>query len=278
MSPFFSYFTLSAYYLASGLCLAFFLAQREGLCRGGAWVMALGLGCHTLALWAAIWTQGLLAIATFAGALSTFAWALVATFLLLYWRHPIKVLGALAAPLAALAVSGSLILPGEAAPALSPALRSFWVYLHVSLAFLGNAALTLAALGGFFYLVQERQLKTKKFGFFYRRLPSLEQLDALNYWCLTIGFPLLTGAIITGSLYAQLTLGRFWNWDPKEIFTLIAWLIYAVLLHERLAVGWRGRRAALLAICGFVVLIITFAGANLWLSSYHSFAAFTRQP
>jgi cytochrome c-type biogenesis protein CcsB len=273
----FSYVTLMVYFLASGLWLAFFLAQRESLSRSGAWVMGFGLGCHTLALAAWFWQQGLLLAATFAGALSLFAWTLVAAFLLLYWRHPIKVLGALAAPLAALVVFGSLVLPGQA-EAVSPDLGHFWVYLHVALAFLGNAALTLAGLGGIFYLVQERQLKGKKFGFFYHRLPSLEQLDDLNYWCLTIGFPLLTGAIITGSLYAQLTLGRFWNWDPKEILTLIAWLIYAVLLHERLAVGWRGRRAALMAICGFVVLVITFVGANLWFSTYHSFAAFTGQP
>jgi cytochrome c-type biogenesis protein CcsB len=277
LSSLFSYLTLMAYYLAGALCLAFFLAQRESFCRGGASLLILGLVCHTLALAAGLWSQGLLAVATFAGALSIFAWALVAAFLLLYWRYPIKVLGALVAPLAALVVSGSLILPSQATT-VSPALRSFWVYIHIILAFLGNASLTLAGLGGIFYLIQERALKGKKFGFFYRRLPSLEQLDALNYWCLTVGFPLLTGAIITGSLYAQLTLGRFWNWDPKEILTLIAWLIYAVLLHERLAVGWRGRRAALMAICGFVVLIITFVGANLWFSSYHSFAAFTQQP
>lgn len=277
MSAIFSYLTLIAYFLAGGLFLLFFLAQREGLCRGAVWSMALGLGCHTVALLAAIVNRGLLTVATFAGALSAFAWALVAAFLLLFWRHPVKVLGALAAPLAALALSGSLIIPGQSAT-VSPALQSFWVYLHILLAFLGIAALSLAGLGGIFYLIQERALKGKKFGFFYRRLPSLEQLDALNYWCLTVGFPLLTGAIITGSLYAQLTMGRFWNWDPKEILTVAAWLIYAVLLHERLAAGWRGRRAALMAICGFLVLIVTFVGANLWLSSYHSFAAFTRQP
>lgn len=277
MSAFFSYLTLIAYFLASGLFLAFFLAQREGLCRGAARSMAFGLGCHTVALLAAVVNRGLLTVVTFAGALSAFTWALVAAFLLLFWRHPVKVLGALAAPLAALALSGSLIISGQATT-VSPALQSFWVYLHILLAFLGNAALSLAGLGGIFYLLQERALKAKKFGFFYRRLPSLEQLDALNYWCLTVGFPLLTGAIITGSLYAQLTMGRFWNWDPKEILTVAAWFIYAVLLHERLAVGWRGRRAALMAICGFLVLIVTFVGANLWLSSYHSFAAFTRQP
>jgi cytochrome c-type biogenesis protein CcsB len=277
LSILFSYLTLTAYYLAGGLCLAFFLAQREGFFRGGAWLMIVGLGCHTLALAAGIWGRGLLAVATFAGALSVFAWTLVATFLLFYWRYRIKVLGALVAPVAALAVCGSLILPSQATT-VSPELRSFWVYLHIILAFVGNASLTLAGLGGIFYLIQERALKGKKFGFFYHRLPSLEQLDALNYWCLTVGFPLLTGAIITGSLYAQLIMGRFWNWDPKEILTLIAWLIYAVLLHERLAMGWRGRRAALLAISGLVVLTITFVGANLWFSSYHSFATFTQQP
>ena len=89
---------------------------------------------------------------------------------------------------------------------------------------------------------------------------------------------MLTGGIISGSLYAQHTLGRFWSWDPKEVLTLIAKFDpkCAVLLHERLAVGWRGRRAAWLAILGFLVLLITFVGANLWMTSYHSFSKFTQ--
>ncbi|MEW6388386.1 MAG: c-type cytochrome biogenesis protein CcsB [Thermodesulfobacteriota bacterium] len=277
MGNIFLYLALVAYYGAAGLWLLFFLAQREVYCRWGAGVMGVGLAGHTLGLVGRTWSLGMLPVATLGGALQVFAWALVAAFLILNWRFPIKVLGALVAPLAALVVSGSLILPGKVG-VVSPLLHSFWLTVHVILALLGNAALTLAGLGGIFYLVQERQLKGKKFGFFYRRLPSLEQLDALNYWCLTIGFPLLTGGIITGSLYAQYTLGSFWSWDPKEVLTLSAWLVYAVLLHERLAVGWRGRRAALLAICGFLILIVTFVGANLWLTGYHSFASFIRQP
>jgi cytochrome c-type biogenesis protein CcsB len=174
-------------------------------------------------------------------------------------------------------VSGGLILP-TGKGTVSPLLKSFWVYVHLGFSFLGIAALSLASLGGLFYLVQERQIKGKKFGFFYRRLPSLEQLDALNYRCLTMGFPLLTAGIIIGSLYSQYTLGSFFSFDPKEILTLIAWMIYAVLLHERLTVGWRGRRAALLALCGFGVLIITFVGASLWFAGYHSFANFSGQP
>jgi cytochrome c-type biogenesis protein CcsB len=270
------YLTLAAYFGATGLWLGFFMAQREPLYRLGRWFLAGGLACHSIALAQRTWEMGTLPVASLGEALAAMAWALVAVFLVLDWRYPIKVLGALAAPLAALMVSAALILPqGHMA---SPLLKGFWLTVHIALSFLGIAALTLAFLAGIFYLIQERQIKTKNFGFFYRRLPSLSQLDTLNYWCLTVGFPLLTLGIIAGSLYAQHALGRFWSWDPKEVMTLAAWLVYAVLLHERLAVGWRGRRAALLAICGFVMLALTLAAANLWLTSYHSFARFLNQP
>ena len=236
---------------------------------GGAGISHRGPGAGHLNL-------GRLPAATLGEALLVFSWTLVLAFLLLFWRFPIRVLGALAAPLAALMLSAGLIEP-MGKNAVSPLLKNFWVMLHVGLTFLGVAALSLAGLGGLFYLVQERQIKKKKFGFFYRRLPSLEQLDALSYWCLSVGFPLLTAGMVTGSLYAQYTLGRFFSFDPKEILTLIAWLIYAVLLHERLTVGWRGRRAAILALCGLSVLIITFLG-GLWLGGYHSFASFSGKP
>jgi cytochrome c-type biogenesis protein CcsB len=277
MAHFLLYLTLVAYFGATALWLAFFLAQREIWCRAGVRLMAAGLVCHTLALLQDAWGHGYLPVATFGQTLLVLDWALVAVFLFFYWRFPIKVLGALAAPLAALMISGALVLPPGPA-AVNPLLQSFWLLVHISLALLGYSALTLAFLGGIFYLVQERQIKGKKLGFFYRRLPSLEQLDTLNYWCLSLGFALLTGGIIFGSLYAQHTLGRFWSWDPKEVLTLIAWLIYAVLLHERLTVGWRGRRAAWLAICGFAVLVVTFVGANLWITGYHSFASFLKAP
>ncbi len=277
MDKIFLSLTLLAYFSASALCIAYFLAQQESFCRWGAWILGAGLACHTAALALITWNLGRLPVATVGESLLLFAWTLVAAFLLLLWRFPIKVLGALATPLAALMVSGGLILPAGKG-AVSPLLSSFWVYVHVGLSFMGIAALTLAGLGGFFYLVQEGQIKGKKFGFFYRRLPSLEQLDALNYWCLTLGFPLLTAGLITGSLYAQYTLGSFFSFDPKEILTLIAWLIYAILLHERLVAGWRGRRAALLALCGFAVLIITFVGASLWFAGYHSFDSFSGKP
>jgi len=80
----------------------------------------------------------------------------------------------------------------------------------------------------------------------------------MGYSCLITGFPLLTCGIITGVIYAQMVHGQFWSWDHKEILAGITWLVYAALLHERLAVGWQGRRAAIMTIVGFVILICTF--------------------
>ena len=79
--------------------------------------------------------------------------------------------------------------------------------------------------------------------------------------------------MITGSIYAQVALEKYWQWDPKEVWSLITWLFYAALLHERLAVGWRGRRAAIMSIICFCVLIFTFVGASLLLGGYHSFSS-----
>jgi ABC-type transport system involved in cytochrome c biogenesis permease subunit len=80
----------------------------------------------------------------------------------------------------------------------------------------------------------------------------------------------MTAGLITGFAYAAVVWHSPWNWDPKEILSLITWIIYAVLVHERLAVGWRGRRAAWLSILGFSATILTFVGASLLLSGHHS--------
>ncbi len=122
------------------------------------------------------------------------------------------------------------------------------------------------------YLVQEHQLKSKRIGAITQRLPSLQVLDDLNYQSLTYGFPLLTLGIITGAIWAEYAWGRYWNWDPKETWSLITWLLYAALLHQRLTVGWRGRKAAIMAIAGFFAVLFTFLGVNLLLPGLHTYA------
>jgi cytochrome c-type biogenesis protein CcsB len=121
------------------------------------------------------------------------------------------------------------------------------------------------------YLLMEKELKHKKMGAIFKRLPSLNVLDDINYRCLTIGFPLLTLGIITGSIWAEYAWGSYWSWDPKEVWSLITWLLYAALLHGRMTVGWRGRKAAILAIVGFCAILFTFLGVNLLLPGLHTY-------
>jgi cytochrome c-type biogenesis protein CcsB len=122
--------------------------------------------------------------------------------------------------------------------------------------------------------MQERAIKTKRHGFFFKRLPSLEMLDYTGYACIVVGFTFLSIGLAAGFVYAKSVWGKLWSWDPKEIWSVITWILYAALLHERLAVGWRGRRSAIMAIIGFAVLLFTFLGVNFFLKGHHE--VFTR--
>jgi cytochrome c-type biogenesis protein CcsB len=180
------------------------------------------------------------------------------------------VLGSFIAPLAACLMIISSTIPG-AEVHVKPIFRSAWLTIHVGTIFVGNGLFAMTFVAAIMYLIQESQIKNKRLGSLYSRLPSLETLDAINYYALMYGFPFLTMGMISGAIYAQYALGSYWRWDPKEVWSLITWLFYAALLHERLAVGWRGRRAAIMTIVAFSILIFTFVGASLWLSDYHSF-------
>jgi cytochrome c-type biogenesis protein CcsB len=213
--------------------------------------------CHTGVIAVQLFKGGHVPVQNLHETLSTFGWAIVGVFLMFQIKFHLMVLGALVAPMATLAVVIASILPRPPVE-LDPLFRGLWRTFHMGTLILGVAAFAIAFLVGILYLVQEKAIKDKKRGFFFRRLPSLNLLDSMGYSCLITGFPLLTFGIITGVIYAQMIRGRFWSWNHKEILAGITWLVYAALLHERLAVGWRGRRAAIMTIVGFVILIFTF--------------------
>ena len=154
---------------------------------------------------------------------------------------------------------------------LNPALKSNWLWIHTIMAFISYAMFTIAFGTAVVYLIQQYFLKKKKLGALFQKLPSLKTLDDISYRCLTIGFPLLTVAVITGAIWAEKAWGTYWSWDPKETWSLITWFIYAALLHSRLTTGWRGKRASLLTIAGFLVMLFTFIGVNLWLPGLHAY-------
>lgn len=262
--------TLGLYFLATLTYLTCLYKQRPFLNRTASALLAGGFLTHSLELFSQYLDLGQAPVTNLPQSLSFFSWTLVAIYLLLQLRYQVIVLGSFLTPLALISILIAAALPSSTEP-LDPVLRSYWFPIHVTSAFLGNGFFGLAFCSGIMYLLQEHQVKGKRMGFFYHRLPSLRILDEMNYRCLTLGFPLLTLGIISGSVWAEYAWGSYWNWDPKQTWSLITWLVYAALLHGRLTFGWRGRRAAILSILGFSIMLFTFVGVNLILKGAHNF-------
>ena len=264
------------FYLAGAFFYLYFIVtQKERGARLGRMLLLVGVILHAAGFALRYAVAGYTPITNLFESLSFFALAIAATFLVIEVRYNLRTLGSFVAPLAFIFSVFAAFLPGEVA-GLAPALNSYWLPIHVLLLFVGDAVFAVAFGAGIMYLLQEKQVKRKKMGALFKRLPSLDVLDDVNYRCLTIGFPLLTMGIITGSIWAEYAWGSYWSWDPKETWSLITWLLYAALLHGRLTVGWRGRKAAILAIVGFGAVLFTFLGVNLLLPGLHSYSSLSR--
>jgi cytochrome c-type biogenesis protein CcsB len=256
------YCTLGIYCIATFAYLAYLLKPGKMLGQAAHWLIAAGFATHLAFTVARYLEAGHTPITNLHESLSFFSLAVVGVFIAFERRYNVLILGSFVTPLALLLLVASSLY-SSVIPQLPPALKSRWLFVHTSLAFLSYATFAVAFGAAIMYLIQERFLKKKRLGPLYQKLPSLDVLDEINYRCLTFGFPLLTIAIITGAIWAETAWGTYWSWDPKETWSLITWFIYAALLHGRLTTGWRGKRAALLSIVGFFVLLFTFLGVNL---------------
>lgn len=184
--------------------------------------------------------------------------------LFIEWRQKEQSFGAFVMPVAFL-FSGFFALYYQEARPLMPALKSNWLMAHVLTAVVAYGFLAVSfALGLMFYWRQGLQGVTT--------LPSLERLEAMTHQAIVAAMPFLTLLIITGAVWAEYAWGTYWRWDPKETWSLVTWIIYAVYLHGRLSRGWRGRKAVNWALGGFLAVIFTFIGVNLLLSGLHSYA------
>ena len=253
----FFYITVIAYLLATFISIAYLILHNDKILGVANKVILIGFSFHTLTIVSRWVEAGRPPFANLHEVFSLFSWMVVIIYLLLRFRYRLAVLGAFVAPFAMLLLITASFLPKEIIP-LAPSLESYWLPIHVGLAFLGNAFFAMTFLFGIMYLIQEHYLKSKKVGGLYFLLPSLDILDELGYRCLTYGFPLLTLAIITGALWAEYVWGSYWSWEPRQAWSLITWFLYAALLHGRLTVGWRGRKAAIYSISSFLILIGSF--------------------
>jgi cytochrome c-type biogenesis protein CcsB len=233
-------------------------------------LLAAAVLFHTLDLVVGALAAGNIPVTNFAQSLSFLAWLTAIVSLVLIVRIRIQVLGAFVAPgvLLAVSVAYALMRPGRLV--IPQSLRSAWLPVHVTLAFLGDALFVVAAGVSLAYLVYESRLKAKRPmpppG---QTVPSLEKLDRINYRLLGWGFVMLSLAIVSGAIWADATWGHFWSWEPQESWSLVTWLLYAALLESRIAVGWRGRRAAALTLAVFTVLLGSFLSVSLIFPGKH---------
>jgi len=247
-----------AYFLATLKHILFLIYQRKVLLRIAMVAGIGGLILHTINLILVTQRGGHLPFANFSESLAFFSWVMVLTYFLVEYRYNMPSLGSFVMPLALLSISYSRLLPAEEEP-FWPALNDFWLFIHVIFAFLGIAAFALTFGTGIMYILQESQVKSRRPGIFYYRLPSLEMLDNLGYKALAWGFPLLTMGILAGSIWAQSAKGSFWKWDPLKSWPLlIGWLIYGVLFVGRIKGWWRGRKAARWSVLGFIIVVLSY--------------------
>lgn len=158
---------------------------------------------------------------------------------------------------------------------LVPALKSYWLVIHVSAAIICSGAFTLAAAVSALALVQghaERKAAGAPVTGLTARMPSQERLQVMANRIIAFTFPLWTFAVIAGAIWAENAWGRYWGWDPKETWAFITWVVFAAYLHARSTVGWRGNRASWIAIIGWSTFLANYFGVNLFINSLHSYS------
>ncbi len=258
------------FYIISAVCyFSFLFSKRESLAKIGFWVALVGLSYHTIALVLRTFESGHAPFTNMYESLSFLAWSSILAYIIIELKYKIKIAGPyfLLIVIALMALASSPLMPKEATP-LIPALQSYWLWLHVSVTLFGEAFFAVAFITSIMHLVADsKERKGIKSGL------ASERLDSVSYRCIAIGFPLFTlGGLVFGMIWAYYAWGRYWGWDPKETWSLITWFVFALYLHTRIVMGWKGRRSAYVAIIGFLAALFTYFGVNYVLAGLHSYA------
>src|SRR5438876_1744396 len=256
------------YIAATGLSLDYLVQLEEWLHRLASVATIAGWVLHAVALLALAFRLGRPPLGSLSEAMSVAVWVAVLWALWVERQYGVKVLGAFVMPVVLVFSLNSATTRSLGIPGIERALGGAWIWVHIGLVLVGIAAFVLNFAGALMYVLQERQLKAKRPGALYYRLPDLETLDRLTYRTLALGFPFLTTGLILGVLWAGRAWGSVFAYDPLALLSFVAWAIYAGTLAGRAAAGWRGRRAAYFAIIGFATLVLTLS-AGLFLPGRH---------
>ena len=284
------------FYLLGAVGYFFYFAFRQNAVGTVGTIMAvIGVAAHLGSIATRWIAAGHSPIANMYEYTSLLAVLLMVSYLIVEFFTKSKVFGGLATGAAFLFMGLARLFYAEPTP-LMPALKSYWLDIHVFTMVISSGILGVGFIFALLYVLKQRTEDRARpqvarsakerpaiaggatatyeghSSGFLGRLPAADVLDHLSYRTTAFGFPLWTLGVIAGAIWAEQAWGRYWGWDPKETWSLITWLVYAGYLHARVTAGWRGRPAAWLSALGFAALLFTFYAVNLWISGLHSYA------
>lgn len=256
-------FTIAFAFYVGSLVVYFagLFARKDRWAAVGLGLAVLGFAGHTAALVLRTTSSGHAPFTNMFESLSFLSWAVVLALMVFGRKSRVPRLGPylMLIVVALVALASSPLMPKDATP-LVPALQSYWLWLHVSVTLLGEAFFSVAFVASLMFLAAKTEEKK-------------ERLDALAYRAVAVGFPLFTlGGLVFGMVWAYRAWGSYWSWDPKEVWSLITWFVFALYLHTRIVMGWKGKRSALIALIGFLAALFTYFGVNYLLAGLHSYA------
>ena len=186
------------------------------------------------------------------------------------WR--VRAVGAVVVPVVLLLLGLGVTVLYTDAEQLVPALRSYWLWIHVTAATIAAGGFLLGGAFTVLHLLRDRAVAKGRPAGWLRTLPPAATLERLAYRAHVFAFPVFTFAVMAGAIWAENAWGRYWGWDPKETWSFITWVCYAASLHARSTPGWRGRGSDTFALLGFAALMFNLFGVNIWITGLHSYA------
>ena len=259
------------YFGGTILFLAGQVTHRDLLKKVSIWITVAGFGLHSIDLLLTWMGSGGLGADQGPFYFSLLSWSFLVIFFGFWWRLRTDFLALIASPLALIVFTSSLAISSSTQP-IPQTFGGLWFGLHIGALFLSIALLAMAFGSGLTYLYLEKKIKTKaRIKGLSRDLPSLNTCDRVNHVSVMTGFPLYTVGILSGFIWAAFTWKRMFSWDPKEVVSLIIWLVFAYLFHQRLAIGWNGRKPAKMAIWLFILTIASMLFINFFVPTHHQF-------
>ncbi len=256
-------------YFGSMILFFLFVAiKKDSLAKAAITVQGTGFLLHTAALICRGIGAGRLPMTNQYEFATSFAWGICLVSLIFIMKFKFPVLGTFASPVMFLII-GYAAMQSKDVHELMPALKSNWLGFHVSTAIIAYGSFGVSFVLSLIFLFRDRITEN---GFLDKHIPDREKLDLISYRSVALGLLFLTFTILTGAIWAERAWGSYWSWDPKETWSLVTWIIYAIYLHLRIRRGYEGKAAAIFAAIGFVCVMFTYIGVNTFLPGIHSYA------